>query len=97
MKADEKFGTWLVNEAPEFITQKDNNGRSAWDKAYELGIAWFIKAVLKKDSSMFSSELLAWTKACENGHVAAICAFIDHNPRAFRYLCIEKRILLYII
>uniref|UniRef100_A0A803LXW8 PGG domain-containing protein n=2 Tax=Chenopodium quinoa TaxID=63459 RepID=A0A803LXW8_CHEQI len=54
---DEEFGTWLVNEAPEFITEQDNNNQSPWDTAYET----------------------------------AIRAFIDHNPRAFRYLCIEKK------
>uniref|UniRef100_A0A803KPZ2 Uncharacterized protein n=1 Tax=Chenopodium quinoa TaxID=63459 RepID=A0A803KPZ2_CHEQI len=61
--ADETFGTLLVNEAPEFITQKDNSEQSALDKAYELGSAWFIKAVLGKDSSVFNSEPLAWIKA----------------------------------
>ncbi|XP_021755697.1 uncharacterized protein LOC110720917 [Chenopodium quinoa] len=88
---DVSFGTWLVDIAPEFITQKDENGQSPWDRAFELGSAWFIKAVLEKDSSAFSREPLAWTKACEKGHVPALCAFIDHNPGAFRDLCIEKK------
>ncbi|XP_021755647.1 ankyrin repeat-containing protein ITN1-like isoform X1 [Chenopodium quinoa] len=88
---DVSFGTWLVDIAPEFITQKHKNGQSPWDKAFEFGHAWFIKAVLEKDSSVFSREPLAWTKACEKGHVPALCAFIDHNPGAFRDLCIEKK------
>ncbi|XP_021860822.1 uncharacterized protein [Spinacia oleracea] len=88
---DIEFGTWLVNEAPEFITEKDHEGLSGWDKAYEIGPAWFIKAVLKKDPSVFTSAPLAWIKACENGHVLALRAFIDHNPGAFRDLCIELK------
>ncbi|XP_021755695.1 uncharacterized protein LOC110720914 [Chenopodium quinoa] len=88
---DVSFGTWLVDIAPEFITQKDENGQSPWDKAYELGHAWFIKAVLEKDSSVFSREPLAWTKACEKGNVPALHAFINHNPGAFRDLCIENK------
>ncbi|XP_021767533.1 uncharacterized protein LOC110731923 [Chenopodium quinoa] len=43
---DEEFGTWLVNEAPEFITEQDNNKQSPWDTAYETDTAWFIKVVL---------------------------------------------------
>ncbi|XP_021726007.1 protein ACCELERATED CELL DEATH 6-like [Chenopodium quinoa] len=88
---DEGFGTSLVNEAPEFITEQDNNKQSPWDTAYETGCAWFIKAVLKKDPSVFNRAPLAWIKACEHGHVPALLAFIEHNPRAFRYLCIEKK------
>ncbi|XP_056683098.1 protein ACCELERATED CELL DEATH 6-like isoform X2 [Spinacia oleracea] len=88
---NEKFGTWLVKEVPEFITQKDDNEQSAWDKAYEIGPAWFIKAVLEKDPSVFDSAPLVWTKACEKGHVLALCAFIEHNPGAFRDLCIEYK------
>ncbi|XP_056698515.1 ankyrin repeat-containing protein ITN1-like [Spinacia oleracea] len=91
MLTNEKFGTWLVNEVPEFITQKDVNGQSAWDKAYEIGPAWFIKAVLEKDPTVFNSAPLVWTKACEKGHVSALCAFINHNPGAFRDLCIEHK------
>ncbi|XP_056683705.1 ankyrin repeat-containing protein At5g02620-like [Spinacia oleracea] len=88
---NEKFGTWLVEEVSEFITQKDVNGQSAWDKAYEIGPAWFIKAVLEKEPSVFNSAPLVWTKACEKGHVLALCAFIDHNPGGFRDLCIEYK------
>ncbi|XP_021753387.1 uncharacterized protein LOC110718790 isoform X2 [Chenopodium quinoa] len=88
---NEKFGTWLVNAAPEFITQKDNNKQSSWDKAYEIGPAWFIKAVLEKDPSVFNSAPLVWTKACEKGHVNALYAFIEHNPGAFRDLCIGHK------
>uniref|UniRef100_A0A803LXW7 PGG domain-containing protein n=1 Tax=Chenopodium quinoa TaxID=63459 RepID=A0A803LXW7_CHEQI len=91
MKADEEFGTRLVNEAPEFITEKDNNEQSASDKAYEIGPAWFIKAVLDKDPFVFNSAPLVWTKACEKGHVLAIYAFINHNPGASRDLCIEHK------
>ncbi|XP_021854272.2 uncharacterized protein [Spinacia oleracea] len=88
---DTKFGTWLVDEAPEFITDKDNNEQSPWDKAYEIGPAWFINAVLKKKPSVFSSAPLVWTKACEKGHVLALSAFVDHNPGKFRDLCIKHK------
>ncbi|XP_021759035.1 uncharacterized protein LOC110723931 [Chenopodium quinoa] len=86
-----KFGKWLVNVAPEFITQKDNNNQSSWDKAYEIGPSWFIKAVLEKDPSVFNSAPLVWTKACEKGHVDALKAFIEHNPGAFRDLCVKYK------
>ncbi|KNA07847.1 hypothetical protein SOVF_168040 [Spinacia oleracea] len=88
---DEKFGTWLVKEVPELITQQDVNGKSAWGKAYEIGPAWFIKVVLDKEPSVFNSAPLVWIKACEQGHVLALCAFIDHNPGEFRDLCIEYK------
>ncbi|KNA24338.1 hypothetical protein SOVF_016380 [Spinacia oleracea] len=88
---DIELGTWLVNVLPEYITEKDNNGQSAWDKAYEVGPTWFIKEVLKKDPTVFSRAPLAWIKACENGHVSALRAFIDHNPGAFRDICIVHK------
>ncbi|XP_056683752.1 ankyrin repeat-containing protein At5g02620-like [Spinacia oleracea] len=88
---DEKFGTWLVKEVPELITQQDANRQSAWEKAHEIGHAWFIKAILEKDPSVFDRAPLVWTKACENGHVLALCAFINHNPEEFRDLCIEYK------
>uniref|UniRef100_A0A803LY19 PGG domain-containing protein n=1 Tax=Chenopodium quinoa TaxID=63459 RepID=A0A803LY19_CHEQI len=88
---DEEFGTWLVNEAPEFITEQDNNKQSPWDTAYETGCAWFIKVVLKKDPFVFNRAPLAWIKACEHGHVSALRTFIDHNPAGFRDLCIKHK------
>ncbi|XP_021838293.2 protein ACCELERATED CELL DEATH 6-like [Spinacia oleracea] len=88
---DIEFGTWLVEEAPKFITEKDKNGQSPWDKAYEIGPAWFINAVLIKDPTVFSSTPLVWIKACEKGHVSALQAFVDHNPGKFRDLCIKHK------
>uniref|UniRef100_A0A803KPZ3 PGG domain-containing protein n=1 Tax=Chenopodium quinoa TaxID=63459 RepID=A0A803KPZ3_CHEQI len=88
---DEKFGALLVNEEPELITEKDNNGQSSWDKAFELGRVWFIQAALEKKPTVFDSEPRPWIKACENGHVSALRAFIDHIPREFLYLCIEYK------
>uniref|UniRef100_A0A803LYD6 PGG domain-containing protein n=1 Tax=Chenopodium quinoa TaxID=63459 RepID=A0A803LYD6_CHEQI len=81
--------------AEEILKIIDNKG---WNqlltnhqKLNILHLAPLCTAVLEKDSSVFSTEPLAWTKACEKGHVPALCAFIDHNPGAFRDLCIENK------
>ncbi|XP_021761165.1 uncharacterized protein LOC110725998 [Chenopodium quinoa] len=88
---DEEFGAWLVDEASELITEQDNNEQSPWDTAYEVGSSWFINVVLKKDPSVFNRAPMTWIKACEKGDVATLCAFINHNPGAFRDLCIEYK------
>lgn len=91
MKSDEGFGRWLVNDASVLINQADKNGTTALEVASEVGAAWFIKAVLERDSGVFDSAPLAWVKACAKGHISIIRVFIDYYPGKFSDHCIQHQ------
>ncbi|KAL2944724.1 Ankyrin repeat-containing protein ITN1 [Bienertia sinuspersici] len=89
-KADKDLGRWLVEEAPEFITQPDKSGITPLDVACEVGASQIIEAMLEKDPlSTYNKLPLAWVKACEKGHVSVIHAFIDCCPEKFSDHCIQ--------
>lgn len=74
---------WLINELDEV-------GKSPLDIAAEVGTAWLIELLLKKDPSLSANAPFAWIEACKRGHKDAIHAFID-NSTDFRTLCIRRK------
>ncbi|KAL2944778.1 Ankyrin repeat-containing protein ITN1, partial [Bienertia sinuspersici] len=84
------LGIWLVEEAPEFITQPDKSGIILLDVACDVGATRIIEEMLEKDPLSTSNKLpLAWVQACEKGHVSVIHAFIDCCPEKFSDHCIQ--------
>ncbi|KAL2926157.1 Transient receptor potential cation channel subfamily A member 1-like protein [Bienertia sinuspersici] len=87
---DKDLGIWLVEEAPEFITQPDKSGITLLDVACDVGATRIIEAMLEKDPlSTYNKLPLAWVKECEKGHVSVIHAFIDCCPEKFSDNCIQ--------
>ncbi|KAL2944741.1 Ankyrin repeat-containing protein ITN1, partial [Bienertia sinuspersici] len=86
---DKELGRWLVEEAPEFITEPDINAITPLEVASNVGAAWIIEAMLQKDpSSTFNKVPFAWVGACENGHVSVVRIFIEYCPEKFSDHCI---------
>ncbi|XP_074319480.1 protein ACCELERATED CELL DEATH 6-like [Silene latifolia] len=86
----ERAANMLLDKLPWLINEPDNNGKRPLDTASEVGTAWLIEMLLKKDPSSITSAPHAWTYACKNGHLAAIDAFINHCAD-FRKLCLGLR------
>ncbi|KAL2944759.1 Cortactin-binding protein 2, partial [Bienertia sinuspersici] len=95
---NKELGRWLVEEAPEFITESDTNTVTPLEVASNVGAAWIIEAMLQKDpSSTFNKVPFAWVGACENGHVSVVRIFIEYCPEKFSDHCILLKIHLCII
>ncbi|KAK9689080.1 hypothetical protein RND81_09G034100 [Saponaria officinalis] len=84
----ERTALLLMDRLPWLVNEPDDNGKMPIDTASEVGTAWLIELLLKKDPSSITSAPYAWTYACKNGHLAAIDAFMKHCPD-FRKLCFE--------
>ncbi|KAL2944785.1 Ankyrin repeat-containing protein ITN1 [Bienertia sinuspersici] len=87
-----ELGRWLVEEAPEFITEPDISTITPLEVASNAGAAWIIEAMLQKDpSSAFNKVPLAWVGACEKGYVSVIRIFIENCPQKFSDHCIHHQ------
>lgn len=90
LKAEE-FGRWLIGVAPELIILTDKDGLTPLHLAFGAGAEWLIKAILENNPLALNLTPLPWVKACENGHISTIRAFINYCPGSFKDHCRKNK------